>query len=84
MSAALFYKPTCGYCRRVTRYMEQNGIEMALKNINENINIRQELIAISGKSQVPCLVVDDTPIFESDEIIEWLAENWSEYDHKGN
>ena len=84
MAMALFYKPTCGFSRRVIQYMEQNGIDIPRKNVSESPEFRNELVALSGKAQVPCLVVDGTPIFESADIIEWLAEHWSGYDHKGD
>jgi len=75
-AAALFYKPTCGFCRKVIRYMQDNYIDIPQKNIRDSSQVRDELIAISGKTQVPCLVVDGEPIHESDEIIEWLAAHW--------
>ena len=78
---ALFYKPTCGFCRKVTHYMETNGIDIELKNVNESSAIRDELIAIAGKTQVPCLVIDGKPLHESNDIIEWLASNWKKNDH---
>jgi len=56
--------------------MEENDITIALKNVSANSETRQELITISGKTQVPCLVVDGQPMLESDDIIDWLANNW--------
>ena len=35
----------------------------------------QRLVELGGKAQVPCLVIDGEPMYESDDIIAWLAEN---------
>jgi len=83
-TAALFYRSNCGYCRKVISFMEKNNFSLTLKNTSESSEIREELITISGKTQVPCLVVNGQPIHESDDIIEWLGKNWSNDDHTGN
>lgn len=72
----LYYMPSCPYCQKVLRYMESNNIEIPLKNIREDSAIREELITIGGKGQVPCLVIDRKAMYESDDIIEWLKENF--------
>jgi glutaredoxin len=56
--------------------MQQNGISVLLKNRDENPRIRQELINIGGKPQVPCLVIDGKAIYESDDIIQWFKKDW--------
>jgi glutaredoxin len=33
---------------------------------------RQALIARTGRTQVPCLFIDGEPMFESEDIVEWL------------
>jgi len=80
-AAALFYRPTCGYCLKVLRFIKQNNILIPLRNVSENPEIRQELITIAGKTQVPCLVVNGKPMHESGHIIEWLKENWNNHDN---
>ena len=71
----LYYKPTCPYCRKVLDYMETNAIEIPLKNISESSEIREALIAVGGKQQVPCLSIDGQALYESDDIIEWFKNN---------
>jgi len=71
-----YYSSFCGFCRRVTDYMEENGITADMKNINESSDIRNALIQIGGKSQVPCLVVNGEVIYESKDIIQWFEKNW--------
>ncbi len=73
----LFYMPTCGFCRKVLMFMQDNGITLPLKDISANSEIRQELVTIGGKGQVPCLVIDGQALYESDDIIQWLQDNWS-------
>ena len=67
----LFYKPSCRYCRKVTDYLEQSGKTIDMKEVKTDSD-RQKLIEIGGKSQVPCLVIDGKPLYESDAIIDWL------------
>ena len=73
----LLYRPNCPYCQKVLRFMEQNNMKLPMKNISGNSELRQELIGIGGKPQVPCLVIDGKPLYESNAIIAWLRENWS-------
>jgi len=71
----LYYSPSCGYCLKVLRFIQDNNIKVTLKNIREKDAYQQELIKTGGKSQVPCLFIDDKPLYESDDIIDWLSEN---------
>ena len=56
--------------------MDEHGITLSKKDINESPLYRQELIQIGGKPQVPCLVIDDKALYESDDIITWLRNNY--------
>jgi len=67
----LYMRPTCPYCQKVFRYMDGAGIELEMRNIL-NDSAAAELIAIGGKRQVPCLVVDGKALYESDDIIAYL------------
>ena len=67
----LYYKPTCPYCVKVMRFMDFAGITCEMRNTLEP-GIAEELIAIGGKRQVPCLVIDGTALYESDDIIAYL------------
>ena len=72
----LYYYPTCPYCRKVTRFIDKNNLdEIDLKNINKDKEAEKELIDIGGKRQVPCLFIDGDPLYESDDIINWLKSN---------
>ena len=72
----LYYYPTCPYCRKVTRFIDKNDLDqIELKNINQDDEAEAELIEIGGKRQVPCLFIDGEPLYESDDIINWLKSN---------
>lgn len=67
----LYFKPTCPYCQKVLAYMQQQDIAMEMKDVREPENL-DELTGITGIRQVPCLVIDGTPMLESDDIIMYL------------
>ncbi|MEB3429195.1 glutaredoxin [Citroniella saccharovorans] len=71
----LYYKPTCPYCKKVQRFMGKNGIDIEMRNIDENESIKNELIEKGGKNQVPCLLIEGKAMYESSDIIDYLKEN---------
>lgn len=71
----LFMKPTCPYCIKVMNFMSENNITIPLRDIVADESAAETLIAIGGKRQVPCLFIDGKPLYESDDIIEWLRDN---------
>lgn len=69
----LFSATYCPFCDRVVKYIKDNNIEnIEVINIDENKEMRDFLIEKGGKKQVPCLFIDDEPMYESREIIEYL------------
>lgn len=71
----LYYSPFCPYCRKVLDFMQANNIELELMNIGDSQDVKNALLAVGGKTQVPCLIIDGKPMYESDDIIKWLGEN---------
>ena len=67
----LFYKPACPYCQKVLAYMEEQDIACEMKDTCTP-GVTDELVAIGGKAQVPCLIIDGEPMYESDDIIQYL------------
>lgn len=67
----VYVKRGCPYCKKVDRFMDNAGIEMEHRDILEGTH-REDLIALGGKAQVPCLVVDGKPMYESMDIINYL------------
>ena len=76
----LYYKPTCPFSKKVLGAAMKLGLGLDLKNIKGNEVATKELIDLGGKKQTPFLVDTDKNIkmYESDEIIDYLAENYSQ------
>lgn len=70
----LYYSPSCPYCVKVVDFMENEGITLEKRNTQDPA-IKAELIDIGGKGQVPCLVHNGKALYESADIINWLAQN---------
>lgn len=71
----LFVGTICPYCVKVERFMEEEGIEIPVVNIEEDRDAMRTLIEEGGKRQVPCLYHDGEYLYESDDIIKFLKEN---------
>ncbi len=74
----LYIMSTCPYCRKVLLFMEQNGIELPLRDITAEPEARAELERVGGKVQVPCLFIDGEPMYESADIIDYLGETFAD------
>ena len=70
----LYYIPTCPYSKRVLAFIEEQGLEVPLKNIENDPKSTEELLHLGGKSQTPCLFIDGKPLYESQDIIDWLID----------
>ena len=70
-SLVLYTSSTCGWCRRVERVIDDLELEVECRDRGQP-GIRAELVAATGRGQVPCLFIDGTPLFESGDIIAWL------------
>lgn len=76
MKLKLYYYLACPYCRKVLDYLANKEVEVELADIRKDPALRDELIEIGGKSQVPCLSIDGDALYESDDIIEWFETHW--------
>lgn len=74
-SLRLYYLPWCPYCQKVLSYLKKINKTVPLENLQKNLTAKADLIRIGRKSQVPCLIINDYPLYESDAIIKWLSEN---------
>ncbi|MCJ8315121.1 MAG: glutathione S-transferase N-terminal domain-containing protein [Saccharospirillaceae bacterium] len=73
----LYYFTTCSFCLFVRVKMWWFGIKMPLKEIMFNAQNKVDLIEGGGKSQVPCLRIENENgtvfwMYESKDIIEYL------------
>lgn len=76
----LFYtRSTCPYCKRVSAYLSSVNKTVPSVDIGKCPEAAKELIKIGGKSQVPCLVINGKPLYESSDIIHWFKNNPSKF-----
>ena len=76
MKLELYKMDTCPFCRKVIRAIEEMGRDdIEMHDINRSMEDRERLVRDGGKLQVPCLFIDGQPMYESDDIIEWLRGN---------
>lgn len=71
----LYYSKKCYYSRKVLNYLDQIEKTVPMKDVSKDPQAKQELFLRGGQKFVPCLMVDNTPIYDSDAIIEWLKEH---------
>ena len=55
--------------------MQENKISIEKRDTMQNPSFRQELLEVGGKTQVPCLFIDGKPLYESDDIIDYMKDN---------
>ena len=75
---SLYQLPACPFCVKTRRAMKRLGLNIELRNINQNEQYREELINEGGKRTVPCLKIINqdqsvTWMYESSDIIDYLA-----------
>ena len=74
LDLVLYKADYCVFCRRVQRVVDELAIPLRYRDTWEEPQARQDLIALGGMSQVPCLVIDGRPLYESADIIRFLRE----------
>ena len=74
--AALYVKSRCGFSLRALNARANLHLEDAIRvyNVTEDKVAAGALEKLTGKNQVPCLVIGGTPILESDDIVTALAD----------
>jgi glutaredoxin len=60
----LYYRPTCPYCIKVLNFLAKNCITIPLKNISEDSKAREMLLQNGGKTQVPCLSINNKFMYD--------------------
>ncbi len=76
MSMILYKFDSCPYCVKVRNVVSELGLDLEMRDTRENDAYRVELLDLAGKTQVPCLVIDGKPMHESDDIVNYLKENF--------
>ena len=77
MDLKLYYKETCPFCKKVLRFIENKKIEgVELVDIKADEANEKYLIEKGGMDQLPCLFIDEKPMYESMDIIKFLDEKF--------
>ncbi|MBF0352419.1 MAG: glutathione S-transferase N-terminal domain-containing protein [SAR324 cluster bacterium] len=78
MNLELYYYRECPFCQIVLSAIQQLGIEQLIqfKNTRENPDYRNDLQKLTGRTQVPCLVIDGNPMLESRDIASFLEKKF--------
>ncbi len=71
----LYYASYCPYSQKVLSYLTQIGKTLPMRSLEAHPEAREELKTLGGKAQVPCLVIDGKPLYQSDDIIAWISEH---------
>lgn len=74
---SLYQLPACPFCVKTRRAIKRFGLNIELRNINQNESYLEELVREGGKRTVPCLKITNadssvTWLYESSDIIEYL------------
>lgn len=72
-SLVLYKKDTCPFCFKVMRFANERGIDLEMRDVSDDPEALRELLETGGKRQVPCLFIDGSPLYESDDIVSYLA-----------
>jgi glutaredoxin len=72
---ALYYFESCPFCVMVLRAIEKLNIAVEYRDIFSDSEHLNKLVSDTGKRTVPCLYIDGKPMFESSDIMDWLAQN---------
>jgi glutaredoxin len=72
----LYVKSGCGFSKTALLARQNLRLEdaIAVANITEDAGAKAELEKLTGKTQVPCLVVDGEPMLESADIVRYLVQ----------
>lgn len=71
----LYYSSKCPYSKKVLSYLSNQDIKIPMKDVLYDAQAKTELKQY-GYMIVPCLVVKGTPIYDANDIIEWLSKNF--------
>jgi len=71
----LYYKESCPFCKKVIQFMARNGIEVEMMDIKADPKNQEDLIKLGGIDQMPMLLIDGKPLYESSDIIQWFKDN---------
>ncbi len=71
----LYKYNSCPFCMMVMQTIESMNIKVEYHDIMQNRDDLQFHVEKTGRRTVPCLYINDEPMFESSDIVNWLKEN---------
>jgi len=71
----LYVMDSCPYCRKVMDYLNEHNINFQKKEIGNSENHRK-LLELGGVDQVPFMVDENTKMYESSDIIDYINQNY--------
>lgn len=76
----LYVKAGCPFCKKVLDFMDEHHIVLPVVDVSLMVHdvAYDQLINLGGKFQVPCLDIDGTAMYESDDIIAYLNKTFVE------
>ncbi len=75
MKLELYKFDSCPFCQMVMRKISELNLKVEMKDIMQDQDNLQKLMSDTGRRTVPCLYIDGTPMFESQDIMQWLERN---------
>jgi glutathione S-transferase len=76
----LYFFPECPYCRKVLTAIDDLGLRqrVVFHDARNDPKKKEALVELTGKTQVPCLVIDGKPMHESEDIKQYLHRTFGE------
>lgn len=73
----LYMSYSCPFSLKVINFIKKNNIKdkVEIKETDMDKRNKETLEEVGGKYQIPCLFIDGKPLYESDDIIEYLQKN---------
>ena len=68
----LYVGGSCRFCAKVLDYLKEHPLEIEIKDVWADQDANQEMLALTARTQVPCLRMGDEFMHESLDIIEKL------------
>lgn len=80
MKLELFYAPYCPFCQIVLAKIKFLGLssQITLRDTMQDETAAKWHFQKTGRNTVPCLYIDQKPLFESSDINDWLENNQEE------
>lgn len=72
LELVLFKNDTCPFCLRVMSAVAALGLAIPVRDTRTDPRAKEDLVKLGGKSQVPMLLINGQPLYESADIVRFL------------